>query len=282
LIPPSIPLVFYALLTETSIGQLFIAAIVPGIATVLFYLLAIAITVRLSPDAAPPPGGRASGSEILAAFRRAWAALLLLTVVVGAIYTGICTETEAAAIGAGGAFIVALVRGRINRATLLQVMGETTATTALIYLIIIGVLTFSFAMGVTGLPRRLTDFIIEQNLAPLIVLTLILVTYLLLGAVMDSNTVMFITIPIVTPLIMGMDYDLVWWGVVNLIVLETGLISPPFGIHLFVLKSIAGANVPLPVVYRGVIPFVVADLIKLILIVLFPALALWLPSTMIR
>jgi C4-dicarboxylate transporter DctM subunit len=282
LIPPSIPLVFYALLTETSIGQLFIAAVIPGIMAVVLYLLAISITVRITPAAAPPASARAGPQEIVAALRRAWAALLLLTVVVGAIYTGICTETEAAAIGAGGAFIAALVRGRINRATLLQVMGETTATTALIYLIIIGVLTFSFSMGVTGLPRQMTDFVAEQHLAPLVVLALILFIYLALGAAMDSNTVMFITIPIVTPLIMAMGYDLVWWGIVNLIVLETGLISPPFGIHLFVLKSIAGVNVPLPMVYRGVLPFVVADLIKLILIVLFPALALWLPSTMIR
>jgi tripartite ATP-independent transporter DctM subunit len=282
LIPPSIPLVFYALLTETSIGQLFIAAIVPGIITVLLYLLAIWLTVRITPSAAPPKSERSSASHILAALRRAWAALLLLTVVVGAIYSGICTETEAAAIGAGGAFVVALARRRINRATLLQVMGETTATTALIYLIIVGVLMFSFSMGVTGLPRRMTDFVTEQNLAPLVVLTLILFIYLALGAIMDSNTVMFITIPIVTPLIMGMGFDLVWWGIVNLIVLETGLISPPFGIHLFVLKSIAGVDVPLPTVYRGVLPFVIADLMKLILIVLVPALALWLPATMIR
>jgi C4-dicarboxylate transporter, DctM subunit len=282
LIPPSIPLVFYALLTETSIGQLFIAAIVPGIIAVVLYLLAISVSVRINPHAAPPASEPARLAEIVVALKRAWAALLLLTVVVGAIYTGICTETEAAAIGAGGAFVVAVMRGRINRTTLLQVMGETTATTSLIYMIIMGVLAFSFAMGVTGLPGRITAFISEQNLAPMLVLSLILLIYLALGAVMDSNTVMFITIPIVTPLIMGMGYDLVWWGIVNLIVLEAGLITPPFGIHLFVLKSIAGANVALPVVYRGVLPFVAADLIKLALIVAFPALALWLPSTMIR
>jgi tripartite ATP-independent transporter DctM subunit len=282
LIPPSIPLVFYALLTETSIGQLFIAAVIPGLLAVALYLIAISLTVRIVPNSAPLASERANWSEILQAFRRAWAALLLLTVVVGAIYTGICTETEAAAIGAGGAFIVALARGRINRATLLRVMGETTATTALLYLIIIGVLMFSFSMGVTGLPRKMTDFVTDLHLAPVVVLALLLLIYLALGAIMDSNTVMFITIPIVTPLIMGMGYDLVWWGIINLIVLETGLITPPFGIHLFVLKSIAGVNVPLPVVYRGALPFVIADLIKLALLVAFPALALWLPSTMVK
>ena len=145
-----------------------------------------------------------------------------------------------------------------------------------------GVLMFSFSMGVTGLPKRMTEFVDHLNLAPIAVLIAILIVYLMLGSVMDSHTVMFVTIPIVTPMIIDMNYDLVWWGVVNLIVLETGLITPPFGIHLFVLKSIAGINVPLGTIYRGVLPFVVADMIKLILIVLFPALALWLPSTMIR
>jgi C4-dicarboxylate transporter DctM subunit len=144
------------------------------------------------------------------------------------------------------------------------------------------VLVFSFSMGVTGLPQRMTEHVRDLNLAPLAVLTLIMVVYLALGAIMDSNTVMFVTIPIVTPLITGMGYDLVWWGIINLVVLETGLVSPPFGIHLFVLKSIAGANVPLAAVYRGVAPFVCADLVKLVLILLFPALALWLPSTMIK
>jgi tripartite ATP-independent transporter DctM subunit len=282
LVPPSIPLVFFALLTEQSIGQLFVAAVVPAILAVTFYLIAVAIVVRVTPNAAPTTQHRASPREILAAVRKAWAALLLLTIVVVSIYTGICTETEAAAIGAGGAFIFALIRGRITRATLLQVMGETTATTALIYLIIFGVLMFSFSMGVTGLPKRMTEYVEHLNLTPLLVLTAILVIYLFLGSVMDSNTVMFVTIPIVTPIIMDMHYDLVWWGIINLIVLETGLISPPFGIHLFVLKGIAGADVPLGAVYRGVLPFVAADLLKLILLVLFPALALWLPSTMIK
>jgi C4-dicarboxylate transporter, DctM subunit len=280
LVPPSIPLIFYALLTESSIGKLFIAAVVPAALAVFLYLIAIAVYVRLNPEAAPAQARRANWSEIFSALRAAWAALLLLALVLGAIYTGICTETEAAALGAGGAFIAALARGKITRATLLQVMGETTAITALIYLIIIGVLTFSFSMGVTGLPQRMTELVGDQHLGPVIVLAVILLVYLALGAIMDSNTVMFVTIPIVTPLITGMGYDLVWWGIINLVVLETGLITPPFGIHLFVLKSIAGADVPLGTVYRGVLPFVCADLTKLALLVLFPALALWLPSTM--
>jgi C4-dicarboxylate transporter DctM subunit len=280
LVPPSIPLIFFALLTESSIGRLFIAAVIPAIIAVVLYLIAIAVYVRLDPSAAPVETRRADWGEILHALRRAWAALLLLTVVVSAIYTGICTETEAAALGAGGAFIVALARRKITRARLLQVMGETTAITALIFLIIIGVLMFSFSMGVTGLPQQMTEFVASLHLDPVVILCIILLVYLALGAIMDSNTVMFVTIPIVTPLITGMGYDLVWWGIINLVVLETGLITPPFGLHLFVLKSIAGGDVAIGTVYRGVLPFVCADLAKLVLLVLFPVLALWLPSTM--
>ncbi len=282
LVPPSIPLVFFALLTEASIGQLFIAAVIPAVLGVALYLAAIATYVRVVPGAAPVDVQPANWSEIGRAFAKAWSTLLLLTVVVGSIYTGICTETEAAAVGAGGAFIAALARGKITRDSLLRVMGETTATTALIYLIITGVLLFTFAMGVTGLPQQLTEAVKNLNLAPTVILVLILIVYLFLGAIMDSNTVMFVTIPIVTPVILAMGYDLVWWGVINLIVLEVGLITPPFGIHLFVLKSITGGNVPLSTVYRGVLPFCYADFIKLTLLVIFPALALWLPQTMLK
>jgi tripartite ATP-independent transporter DctM subunit len=282
LVPPSIPLIFYAFLTETSIGQLFIAAMLPAALAIALYMIAVAVYVRVSPDAAPPAAARIHGAEVLKAARKAWAALLLFALVLGGIYGGIFTETEAAAVGAAGAFAFALVRGRMNRASFARVMGETTATTALLYLIIFGVLVFSFSMGVTGLPQRMTSFFQDLHWTPIAVIGLLLVMYLALGCIMDSNTVMFVTIPIVSPLVSSMGYDLVWWGVVNLVVLETGLITPPFGIHLFVLKGLVGADVPLGKVYRGVMPFVLADFAKLALLVLFPAIALWLPSTMAR
>jgi len=282
LVPPSIPLIFYAFLTETSIGQLFIAAVVPAAIAIAFYMIAILVYVRFVPSAAPPRSARTDWKAVGRAARKAWGALLLFAFVLGGIYGGVFTETEAAAVGAAGAFVFALARGRMNRESFAQVMGETTATTALLYLIIFGVLTFSFSMGVTGLPQRMTALFQGLDWTPLAVLLLLLAVYIALGCIMDSNTVMFVTIPIVTPLISAMGYDLVWWGIINLVALETGLITPPFGIHLFVLKSIVGANVPLTTVYRGVMPFVAADLAKLALLMLFPALALWLPSTMNR
>ncbi len=233
-------------------------------------------------NATPPKTGRATLPEITQAFKKAWGALLLLVLVVGGIYSGIYTETEAAAVGVGAAFLFALARGKITRSTIFQVMGETTATTAMIYLIISGVLTFSFFVGVTGLPQQMASLIDGVSLPPIVIIIFILIVYLMLGAIMDSHSVLFITIPIVVPLVMGLGYDLIWWGVVMLMVLETGLISPPFGIHVFVLKGIAGDDVPLGTIFRGVLPFVVADLIKLALVVAIPQLALWLPSTMIH
>jgi len=238
--------------------------------------------VRLSPAAAPARAARADWSAIGAAARKAWAGLTLFAVVLGGIYGGIFTETEAAAVGAAGAFLLAVFRKKISASSIAQVLGETTATTALLYLIIFGVLTFSFSMGVTGLPQHMTALFEGLHWPPLAVIFLLLAVYMALGCIMDSNTVMFVTIPIVTPLVQAMGYDLVWWGIINLVVLETGLITPPFGIHLFVLKGIGGTDVPLSTVYRGVMPFVAADLLKLALLIVFPALALWLPSTMNR
>ena len=281
LVPPSIPLIFYAFLTEQSIGKLFIAAMVPAGLAILLYLLAVAIYVRVFPGAAPAAAARADWAAIWRATRRAWGILLMFAVVLGGIYTGVCTETEAAAIGAGGAFLFALARGKINRHTLLQVMGETTATTAMLYLIIFGVLIFSFSLGVTGLPQRMTAFFQGLQVPPVTIILMLLVIYIVLGCIMDSNTVMFVTTPLVAPLVLGLGYDLMWWGVIMLIVLETGLITPPFGIHLFVLKSIGGgASVPLVSVYKGVAPFVMADFTKLLLLIAFPAIALWLPAHM--
>lgn len=280
LVPPSIPLIFYALLTEQSIGILFVAAVVPAAIAIVFYLLAVVLYVRLVPDSTPPKSGRATIPEIVQAFKKAWGAVLLLVLVVGGIYSGIYTETEAAAVGVGAAFLFAFFRGKITPSTIFQVMGETTATTAMIYLIISGVLTFSFFVGVTGLPQQMASLFDGVALPSIVIIIIILIGYLFLGTIMDSHSVLFITIPIVVPLVAGLGYDLVWWGVVMLMVLETGLISPPFGIHVFVLKGIAGEDVRLGTIFRGVMPFVVADLVKLTLVVAFPALALWLPSTM--
>jgi tripartite ATP-independent transporter DctM subunit len=278
LIPPSGPFIIFALLTEASIGQLFIAAIIPGLIAVALYLLTIAIVVRRNPSLAPMQE-RSDSGEIRAALRRCGAVALLFGAVIGGMYSGVFTATEAAAVGAFGAFIIALLRGKLRASQFWHAMAETTSSTALIYTIIFGVLIFSFFVGVSAIPERATEFISGLQWKPLIIIALLLVCYLLLGCVMDSFTVMIVTVPIVTPVILSMGYDMVWWGVINLVVVELGLITPPFGLHLFVLKTMLPTT-SLEKLYQGVLPFCAADFLKLALLVLFPILVLWLPSTM--
>lgn len=281
LVPPSTVIILYAILTEQSIGQLFIAAIVPAIIAVILYMITIALYVRIAPDAAPARQKRARLNEIIEAVRKAWGVLLLFALVIGGLYGGVFTINEAAAIGAIGAFLFALFRGKLSGGALWRVMGEVTRTTAMIYLLIFGAVTFSFFMGISGLPDLLGTLVTTLKLSPLGLIAVVLVIYIILGSIMDPFAVMVITIPIVTPLITKMGYDLVWWGIINVCVVETGLITPPFGINVFILKGIQGGeDVPMWTVFRGVLSFVAADLIKLTILVLFPVLSLWLPATM--
>ncbi len=280
LVPPSTPIILYAILTEQSIGQLFIAAVIPAAMTVALYMATIMIYVRLVPDSVPAAHQRAKLDEIMHAIRKAWGVLLLFALIIGGLYGGIFTINEAAAVGAMGTFLFALFRGKLGGGALWSVMAEVTRTTAMIYLLIVGAVTFSFFAGISGLPDLLGLVATEFHLGPLGVIAVILVIYVILGCIMDSFSVMVITIPIVTPLITNMGYDLIWWGIINVFVIETGLITPPFGMNVFILKGIQGGDVPMWIAFRGVLPFVAADLVMLAILVLFPALSIWLPSTM--
>ena len=275
LVPPSGAIILFALLTEQSIATLFVAAMGPALLAVLLYFAAIWITVRRSDvqDAAAPR------EPILPALIGALPVALLFGAVIGGLYGGIFTATESAAVGAVGAFIMALARGRLNRRSFLNVMAETTATSALIYGLIFGALIFSFFVNMGQAPELVTRWIAGFDTKPVIILMALLLFYLALGAVMDSFAVMVITVPVVTPLILGLGYDIYYWGVLMLVVVEIGLITPPFGINLFVLKSLQ-PEVGIGQVMRGVTPFILADFVKIILLVAFPAIALWLPSTM--
>ena len=278
LVPPSSALVLYAFLTEESIGQLFIAALVPAALGVLLYMMTISTYVRLVPTAAPP-SEKTGSTKLITELRRSSTVIILFAVVMGGIYTGLFTATEAAAVGVVGAFLAALFRGKLRGNAFWDVMGETASITAMIYVLILGGITISFFFGITELPEFLTRSVAQMDLPPLGVIGLLLGVYVLLGAVMESFSIMVITVPVVSGLISGLGFDLVWWGIIMLVVVEIGLITPPFGINVFILKTIAGANLPLTTVFRGVMPFVAADLLKLILLVLMPALVLWLPST---
>jgi tripartite ATP-independent transporter DctM subunit len=278
IIPPSGPLILFALLTESSIGQLFIAAILPGVLSYILYSIAVTAHVRVVPDSAPP-AAKAQRMELLAALRQAGPVAILFTVVIGGMYAGIFTATEAAAVGAFFAFLMALVRGKLRPAALWQVMAETTTSTAFIYTLIFGAISFSFFFGITSLPERMTAIAGSLDLAPVLIVFLILLVFLGLGCIMDSFAILVITAPIVTPLVVFLGYDVVWWGIINLMVVEMSALTPPFGVHVFVLKTLV-PDASLATVFKGVMPFVAADVVKLVLLVLFPIIALWLPSTM--
>jgi len=278
LVPPSGAIILFALLTEQSIGRLFIAAMIPALLALFLYFVSIYVQVRLDPTKVPDPQPRQRG-ELLAALKKALPVIALFTVVIGGLYAGIFTVTESAAVGAVGAFILAMARGRINRHTLMNVMSDTTSTTALIYGLIFGALAFSFFVGIGQAAEHVTYWIGSLDAEPMIILIALLVFYLLLGSIMDSYAVMVITVPVVTPLILDLGYDMMFWGVLMLVVVETGMITPPFGLNLFVIKNMQ-KDLPLARILKGVFPFILADVVKLVLLVAFPALALWLPSTM--
>ena len=282
LVPPgSGPLILFALLTEASIGQLFVASVGPAVLAVLLYFLTVTAYVRLAPRSVPAARAEMDSAELYAAARRCIGVAVLVFGVMGGLYFGIFTDIESAAVGAMGAFAFVVWRGRLNRVSFFDVMVETTSTTALVYGLIIGAQIFSFFVSVSALTESITGFLggLHWNNAAL--MGLILAGYLLLGTVMESFAVMIITVPIITPLVTGMGYDIIWWGVAMLCVVETGLIHPPFGLNVIVLKGIS-PKTSIWTIYKGVAPFVAADLIKLVLMVLFPAITLWLPHSMGR
>ncbi len=278
LVPPSTALILFALLSEQSIGRLFMAAIVPAALAIALYLVAIRVLLTLRPELAPE-GSAIDRIALVRAARRCIGAFALFGAVIGSIYTGIVTDAEAASVGAVGAFLFALFRGRLGGGRLWQVMAETTSTIALIYTLIFGAVTFSFLIAFTQVPALLSGWIVALDLGPYAVIVLLVLVYLILGMVMDSYAMMVITVPIFLPLVTLYGFDPVWWGVVTVICVEMGMITPPFGMNIFMLSSIA-KNIPVTTIYRGVAPFVFVDLIKLAALVVFPALAIWLPNHM--
>lgn len=278
LVPPSGVIILFALLTETSIGALFVAAMIPAILAVLLYFGAVFVVTRMNPDAAPETDAD-SLSDFVPALKGSFPVVLMFAVVIGGLYGGLFTATESAAVGAVSAFLLAIARGKLNRSSILQVFSETTATTAMIYALIFGGLMFAFFINLGGAPDMVSAWIASIDARPILILTLLIVIYLLLGSIMDSFGVMIITLPVVTPIILDLGYDMLFWGILMLVVVEIGMITPPFGMNLFIIKSI-DPNVRLGTVMKGVVPFIVADFLKIVLLVAFPALALWLPSTM--
>lgn len=278
LIPPSTMMVLFAFLTGTSITELFIAAIVPGLVATACYMAAVWLYVRLSPSAAPKISARVPG-EGWAALKGCWGVLLLFGIVVGGLYGGLFTATEAAAVGAGIAFLFALWRRRgSGRGWIYEVLADTAANTGMIYVLVIGAQMFSNFFGVGDLPKEIVAWTKGLDLRPFWVVLMILALYIFLGCIMDPFTMLFVTVPFVIPLIEDMGYSLVWWGIISVMVCEIAMITPPLGVNVFVIKAVA--NVPMRTVFAGVTPFIAADSIRLLILTALPVLTLWLPKTM--
>ncbi len=286
LIPPSVILVIYGLLTETSIGKLFVAGIIPGFLGIALYLVAVKITVVRDPEAGPA-GPRATLKERMSALSHVWAVLLLFGLVIGGLYGALdfwplhlaFSPTEAAGMGAAGAFLIALARGGINWSGLRDVLEETTLTTASLFAVLIGAWIFSNFVNLAGLPEGLLATVTALDMAPWMVMGLILLIYIALGCIFESMSMLLLTVPIFFPLVTSLGFDPVWFGIVVVVVTEISLITPPVGLNVFVLKNVVG-DVTTGTIFKGVTPFWLMDIVRLILLLAFPALVLFLPSQM--
>jgi C4-dicarboxylate transporter, DctM subunit len=275
LIPPSIVMILYCIVAKTFIFDLFLAAIVPALLAIALNLLAITLIVRWRPQAAPVLE-RVPWPERRAALARAAPVLILIAGVFGGLYSGVFTVNEAASVAAVLSFLFALARRRLTWKSLVEGLRESASATAMLYVILIGAFVFSYFITLARIPEALVQAIGELPLAPLAIVFVLLVAYLVLGAVFDEISAMLITLPFVLPVIVKLGYDAVWWGIINVVVIELGMIIPPIGVIVFLLHGLA-REIPMRTIYRGVTPFIVADLVLLTLLAVFPAISLWLP-----
>lgn len=279
LIPPSVVLVIYAILTEQNIAKLFLAAFVPGMLAAIGYMVAIMVYVRIYPEAGPA-GKRCSWPERLRALGRVWQVIVIFIVVIGGIYGGIFTPTEAAAIGAIATGIVALHSGGLKGRGWLECIYGTAQATGMIFLILLGADVLNVFLALTQMPMELAAWVTGAGLPPLAVLFGIFVILLLLGCIMDSLSMILLTVPIFFPVIMGLDFfgldnteKAIWFGIMALMVVEIGLITPPVGMNVYIINSLA-RDVPMGVTFRGVVPFLCSDAVRIVLLVFFPSISL--------
>jgi C4-dicarboxylate transporter, DctM subunit len=278
LIPPSTVLVIYGIITETDIGRLFIAGILPGIVAIACLCMAVVFVTWRDPEAGPP-GERFTWAQRLAAIRGVWGVALLFVLVIGGIYGGVFTATEGAGMGAAGAFFFALFRKALSPRMLLEILIESSRTTAMLFMILIGAMIFTNFINFTSMPGDLRDFVLQFSPHPIMVVVVMMGIYLALGMVMEELAIVLLTIPVFFPVITGLGFDPVWFGILIVTIVEIGLISPPVGLNLFVLNSLL-PDVKLNTLYRGVWPFVMADVVRLGILIAVPGIALWLPSLM--
>ncbi len=280
LIPPSTILVIYGIITETDIGKLFIAGILPGLVAIICLCLAVVYITWRDPLAGPP-AARFSWAQRLGAVRGIWGVAVLFALVIGGIYGGVFTATEGAGVGAAGAFLFALFRGALTPRVLLDILVESTRTTAMLFTILIGAMVFTSFINFTSMPGDLRDFLLQFSPHPIMVVVVMMTIYIALGLVMEELSMVLLTIPVFFPVITGLGFDPVWFGILIVTIVEIGMISPPVGMNLFVMNSLLPL-VKLKHIFQGVWPFVMADIVRLGILIAFPAISLWLPGFMNR
>ncbi len=278
LIPPSVILVIYGLLTEQSIGKLFMAGFIPGFIGILFYTLAVYFVVTRNPSLGPA-GERTPWPKRLLALKDVWTTLALFIFVIGGIYIGLFSATEAAGMGAAGALLITFLKGSLKGGVLLEVSREAAGLTAKLFALLFGASMFSNFLNRAGLPDALLGLINSFQLSGLAVIFIILIIYILLGCVFESMSMILLTVPIFAPLVHNLGFDLIWFGILVVVVTEISLITPPIGLNVFVLKGVI-KDVSVGTIFKGVTPFWVVDIFRLILIASIPSLALFLPSMM--
>jgi len=290
--PPSTVLAVYGLITEQDIGKLFIAGIIPGLIAVTMYVITVTIIGYARPGYLPS-GPRSSWSERFKALREVWAVVLLLVFVIGGLYGlprfdllgvhyaggALFTPTEAGGMGAGGAFIIGVLRGRLNGPGIRSSLLQATRTAAAVFTVLIGALLFGYFLTITQTPQKVTEFLTGLGVGRYGVLALIMLMYLVLGCLMDAMAMIILTVPIIFPVITSLGFDPIWFGVIIVMTVELGLIHPPVGMNVFVIKSVV-PDLKFSTIFYGVLPFIATDLLRLVLLISFPILALYLPSKM--
>ncbi len=278
MLPPSTVLAVYGIITQQDIGKLFMAGVLPGLLAITMYMITIGIIGRVKPGFLPA-GPRASWKDRAGAIRDVWSPVLLFIIVLGGLYGGRFTPTEAGGMGAAGAFIIGVLRRRLSGQGIKAALLQATRTAAAVFTVLIGALLFGYFLTITQTPQKVTEFMTGLGIGPYGVLLLIMVMYLILGCLMDAMAMIILTVPIIFPVVTALGFDPIWFGVIIVMTVELGLIHPPVGMNVFVIKSVV-PDVDFTTIFKGVIPFIVTDLIRLAILIAFPTIALWLPDRM--
>jgi len=278
LIPPSILFIMYGTVTETSIAKLFLSGVFPGLLLAALFLILILAMCTINPKVGPPAKEPFSLKEAIVSLKGVWGMLVLLALVIGGLYVGVFSPSEAGSIGALGSFIILVSRRRLRKSVLLSSLKRTVRTTGFVFTLIIGAMMFQNFLIVSGIPGMLTDFVAGLDIPTLLILTAVLILFLIMGTFMDGPPIILLAVPIMQPIILILGYDLIWFGVLCILMAQVGYISPPVGIGCYIVHGVT--NVALMDVFIGALPFLIVMLVCVAILVVFPQISLFLPSTM--